>query len=127
MTCLLGNVQDIHGPNSRSQQRLVGITPRRVHDQATVVFSNSFCEGLGTLILNDISPALLTRLGNIKLVPFIVSQHRQDDIALEFWFANLSLDAAAVDGDVAKVTQQFLRPILATYQRKQFRAGKALV
>lgn len=49
MGSLLCDIEDINSSQSRSEERLMSITPGRIHDEASFVVSNSFSESLWTL------------------------------------------------------------------------------
>ena len=117
---LVRDVQQINGTNTGSEQRLVGITPGGVHDQATLVGTHGLGPSLGALLVKDLLPALSGGRRDIERLAGSVVEDRLDNVALEFGLADLALDAATVHGDIAQVSEQLLSTVLTTDQGKQF-------
>lgn len=122
MASLLGDVQEIDGTDTGSQERLVGVTPGGIHEKSTLVLADSLGEGLGALLKDDVSPSLLVRVASIDLLASRVDELRDSDLTLELGLANLALDAAAVDGNVAEVGQQLLGTVLAANEVEELRS-----
>ena len=117
---VLGNVHQVHGSDPGRKQRLMCVTPRRVHQEAPVVLSDSLGKRCCALLDDDVPPALLAGPDYVDLVPLTVRQHGHDDICLQPWLSDLSLDAASVDSDVSEVAEQFLGAVLAAKHREEF-------
>lgn len=118
---LLGNAEKVNSSDTSGKQRLVSISPGGVHEQTTLVLANGLGEGLGALLEENVSPSLLARLADIDLLTIGVDDLRENNLTLELGLANLSLDRAAVDGDVSKIGQQLLGTVLATNEVKELR------
>lgn len=119
---LLGDVQEINGTDTGSQKRLVGVTPGGIHEKSTLVVTDSLGEGLGALLKDDVSPSLLVGQAGVDLLASRVDELRDGDLTLELGLADLALDAAAVDGNVAKVSQQLLGTVLAANEVEELRS-----
>lgn len=68
----------------------MSVSPGRVHDQDTRISADGFGESLGTLLENDLAPALFAREGGIKgrsLGIFAVDEFGDDNFFLESRFA----------------------------------------
>jgi len=122
MASLFGNVEKIHGSDTSGKERLVGVTPSSVHEQASLVLADCLGKSLGALLQEDVSPALLGRLGDINLLTTGADNLGYDDVGLEFGLADLALDAATVDGYITKVGKQFLSTVLAANQIEELRS-----
>lgn len=122
MAGLLGNVEQINSTDTGGKERLMGITPGSIHEKAALVLADSLGKALGTLFEEDVSPAFLGRLRGIDLGTVGSEDLGHDDLALEFGLSNLSLDGAAVDGNVSEVGKQLLASVLAAEQVKQLRS-----
>jgi hypothetical protein len=83
----------------------MSITPGGVHEQAALVLADGFGKGFGALLQDDLAPALSGGLGHVDLLPRLIEELGDDDLALELGLADLALYAAAVDGDIAQVRQ----------------------
>ena len=81
----------------------MSITPSGVHEKTTLVFSDSLCESLWAFLDDNVSPSLLTWDTGINLLSGIIEELGHNDIALEFGLTNLTLDAAAVHGNITKI------------------------
>ena len=99
----------------------MGVTPGSVHQETALVVADSLCECLRTLLLDDVAPSLLARLGDINLGAVRADDIGDDDLALEFGLPDLALDAAPVDGNVSEVRQELLGTVLAADQVEQLR------
>lgn len=119
MAGLLGNSEQINSSHTGSQKRLMGITPGCVHQQSALVLAHSLSKRLGSLLHKDLSPTMLAWLSDIQLGAVLVEKLRNDDITLELGLADLTRDAASIDGEVAKVCQQLLCSVLAANEIEQ--------
>jgi hypothetical protein len=101
------------------------ITPCSVHNQCTRVLPNSLCECLGSVLDDDIPPSNLARHASIEWwsIHWVVAvlQPRYNNLGLEAWFANLTLDRTAVDGKVAKIREELLGTVLGLNKLEQIR------
>lgn len=116
---LWGNVEEVDCPDTGGQKRLVGIAPGCVHKKAALVVAHSLGEGLGPLVEEELPPTILARLGDVKLGAIGLKETGLDDVALELGLADLTLDAATVDGNVTEVKQQLLGTVLAADEIEQ--------
>lgn len=55
----VGDLEDVLGAEARSQQRLVGVTPRGVGDEQALVAADGLGEGLGPTVQVRLTQALL--------------------------------------------------------------------
>lgn len=94
----------------------MGITPCGVHDQASLVGTNSLCESLRTVLENDIPPTFGARGGCVDLLAAVVVNGRDGDNALELGLADLALDLATIDSEVTKVCEELLSTVLGADQ-----------
>ena len=99
------------------------ITPCSVHNQCTRILPNSLCECLGSVLDNDVPPSNLARHASIewRSVDWVVAvlQPRYNKLGLEAWFANLTLDRTAVDGEVAEIREELLCTVLGLDKLEQ--------
>lgn len=116
---LLGNVEQVNGTDTSGQERLVSITPGSVHEKASLVRANGLGKGLGALLNNNVSPALLARLADVNLGAIRADNFRDDDVALELGLTDLALDGASVDSNVTEVSKELLGSVLAAEEVKQ--------
>ena len=100
----------------------MGIAPGSVHEQAALVVTNRLGKGLGALLHKNVSPALLAGCADIDLGAIGSNKLRQNDLTLELGLANLSLDGAAVDGDITQVRKKLLSTVLAADQVEELRS-----
>ncbi len=121
MAGLLGNVEQINSTDTSGKKRLVSITPSGIHEKTSLVLANGLGKGLGALLDDDVSPALLARLADVDLGTIRSDDLRNDDVALKLGLTNLTLDGAAVDGNVAEVGEQLLASVLAAKEIKERR------
>lgn len=98
----------------------MGISPGGVHDQATLVAANCLGEGSRALFVQNILPSGGARLGDIDRSARVIEDRRGDNLTLELGLADLSLDAASVDGNISQVCQQFLGAVLASDESEEF-------
>jgi hypothetical protein len=99
----------------------MGVSPSRVHEQSTLVLADSLRESLGSLLENDVSPSLGAGCGSINLLSGGVDKLRNLDFTLELGLADLTLNAATVDGNVTEVGKQLLGEVLAANEIKELR------
>lgn len=71
---LLGNVGHVDRPEPGRKQRLVGVTPGRVHDQAAGVSPDGLGEGLGALVDDNVAPAGEAGLAGVDLLLLVVGR-----------------------------------------------------
>ena len=109
---LLGDVEQVDGSHTGSEERLMGVTPGGVHNETALVLADGLREALRTLLEEDVPPALLAWLGSVDLVTSLIGEDRDGDLALELRLANLALDLTAVDSEVTKVRKQLLGTVL---------------
>ena len=102
------------------------ITPCSIHDQCTRILPNSLCERLGSVLDDDVPPSNLARHASIEWRPIhwivAILQPRYNNLGLEAWFANLTLDRTAVDGKVAKIRKELLCAVLGLDKLEQIRS-----
>jgi hypothetical protein len=94
MACLLGDVGHVNSPEPGREQRLVGIAPGRVHDEAARVRPDGLGEGLGALINDDVAPASQAGLIGVDLLLLVV---RGDDLGPESLLLKAGRTALAED------------------------------
>jgi len=119
---LLGDIEKVNCAYAGGKQRLVGVTPGGVHEQAALVVADSFGKGLGALLENNLAPTLGARLRNVDLVSGIVQELGNDNLTLELRLTDLTLDAASVDSHVAKIGEELLSTVLAADEVEKFRS-----
>lgn len=90
----------------------MSITPGGVHDEASRVLSNSLCESGGSFLYENVAPTLLARSIHGNRLIVVVCEGRDDDIALELGFADLTLDRGSVDCEISKVLEELLGSVL---------------
>lgn len=114
MGSLLGDIGHIDCSHSGSEERLVGISPSGVHDKGALVVSNSLGESLGTLVDDDVPPALLAWNGSVDTFGgvCVVGDDGDERFGSETGFAGLTLDRGSVDSEVAQVPEQLLSSVL---------------
>jgi hypothetical protein len=102
---------------------LVGITPGRVHDQASGILANSLGERLWSLLDDDVPPALSARLSRVerRTVRVLALERWDDDLIGQAGLAGLTLDRAAVDGDITEVREDLLGTVLALNEAEEVR------
>ena len=102
------------------------ITPCSVHNQCPGILPDSLCECLGSMLDDDVPPSDLARHASIKWrsIHWIVAvlQPGNNNLSLEAWFANLTLDRTAVDGKVAKIREELLCTVLGLDKLEQVRS-----
>jgi hypothetical protein len=94
----------------------VRITPSGVHDQRAGVLTHGLGERLGTLLDDDVTPAdgaWLRCVERRACRVVAVLERWDDDVGFEARLAGLTLDGAAVDGQIAEVGKELLRAVLA--------------
>jgi hypothetical protein len=116
MASLSGNVQEVNCAHTSSQEGLMGVTPRRVHEKAPLILPDGCGKSFGAFLNKNVSPALGGRYTSINLRSRFVKEFWHDDVAFELGLSNLSFDAATVDCKVSQVRQQLLATVLATNQ-----------
>lgn len=120
---LFGDVDHVDGSQTSGKEGLVRVTPGGVHDKHTRVLAYSLCECLRTMLDDDVPPTLLARQRGVEgrtIVGILaVLELGDDDVILEAWLADLSLDGAAVDSEVAKVGEQLLSTVLTLHKLEQ--------
>lgn len=110
---LLGDVEEIDGTDSGSEERLVSIAPGSIHEQAALVLADGLGKSLRALLDENVSPTLLAGFGSINLGTVSSNDFGQDDIGLELGLADLALDRATVDSHVTQVGKKLLSSVLA--------------
>ncbi|KMU86024.1 hypothetical protein CIHG_03555 [Coccidioides immitis H538.4] len=113
MARLLCDVDQIDCSDTGGEERLVGVAPCGVHDQAALVGTDGLGERGGTLLVEDLLPPLLAGDGDVDGCSGLVDDGGHADGALELGLADLALDPAAVDGNVAEVGEELLGAVLA--------------
>src|SRR5271156_580716 len=114
--CLPGNVQEINSSDPGCKQRLVGITPGSVHQQAAFVGADRLGKCLGSFLVDDVFPSFRAWLGYVEWLTITIKESRHDNVGFGFRLTNLTLDAAPIHSDVSQVCQQLLSAILTTDQ-----------
>jgi hypothetical protein len=99
----------------------VSISPSCVHKKSTLVLTDSLGKSFGSLLEDDVSPSLGARLGGINLLSGGVDELRDLNLALELGLTDLTLDAAAIDGNVTEVGKQLLGTVLAANKVEKLR------
>lgn len=97
----------------------MGVTPGGIHQETSLVLADSLRKCFRALLNQDVSPALLAWYSGVDLVSSIIMERGKDDLSLELGLANLSLNAAAVDGNVTKIGQQLLSSVLTADEVKE--------
>jgi hypothetical protein len=120
MTSLIGDVEHINRSDSSGQKRLVGISPRCIHDETSRVLADSLGEGSWALLDNNISPALGGWYSGIDSCAICKFDFWHDDGAFKFGFADLALDLTAINCEISEIRKQFLGTILTSNEREQF-------
>jgi hypothetical protein len=100
----------------------MGISPGGVHDEATLILTDSLGKGFGTLFNDDVSPSSSARHRRINCLARIVDNLRNDDVALEFRLPDLSLNLTAVDSKISEVGEKFLGTVGAADECEKFRS-----
>jgi hypothetical protein len=122
MAGFLGDVEEVHSTDTSSEERLVSVSPRCVHQKTALVLANSLGKGLGALLNDDVAPALLARLADIELGTLRGVESGGKDLLLQLGLANLALDAATVDGNVTKVSKETLSAVLRANKVEELRS-----
>ncbi|KAG8964546.1 hypothetical protein FRC03_001650 [Tulasnella sp. 419] len=94
----------------------MSISPGSVHNQSSWIFTDSLGECFGTLLHDDVTPTNFTWDGSVEwwaIRIFTVLKSWNDDFSLDAGFADLTFDAASVDGEVSEVCQEFLSTVLS--------------
>ena len=100
----------------------MGITPGGVHEKGTLVPANGTGERLGSVADEDVPPTSGAGDGDVDALSEGVEKVGEDDLALELGVADLSLDAAAIDGNVSEVRQQLLGTVLGLQKGEERRS-----
>ena len=116
---LFSDVEHVDGSHSGSQKRLMSVSPRGIHDQATWVSTDSLSEGHWALLKEHLSETLRAWLRHIESTSARVHDLWNLDFALELGLANLALDLTAIDSQVSEVAQQLLGAVLRADQVEQ--------
>ena len=95
------------------------IAPCRIHQETAFVGANRFGKGGRTFLVDDVLPSFGAWLADVEGRPIITEKSGHDNVRFRFWFADLTLNAASINSDIAQVRQQFLSPILAPNEGKQ--------
>jgi hypothetical protein len=114
-----GNIAQIDGSYTSGQERLVSITPGCVHNEAALIGSDSLSEGSWALLVDDVLPSLSARNTHVDGLPTVVEYRGHDYVTLEFGLANLTFNAAAIDGKISEVLKQLLSTVLTADQLEQ--------
>jgi len=111
---LLGDVGHVDGTKTSREKRLVGVAPSRVHDEDAGVLADGLGEAFGTLLLDDVPPSGLARLGGVERLGLVlrVDEGRNGDLLVNADVAGLTLDRRTVNGEVSEVGEELLGAVL---------------
>lgn len=114
MCGVLGDVYEIDSTDTSGQERLMGITPGSIHDESSLVGTDSLGKSSWSLLEENVSPSVGWWDVDINGVTLGVLEGWEDDLSLELWLSNLSFDAGAVDGNVSEVGKELLGSVLGS-------------
>ena len=109
---LLGNGEQIGGPHTGSEERLMGVTPGRVHDKTSLVGADGLGEAFGAIVEDNVPPALRAGCRCVDSFPLEIVELGDLDLAPEFGLTNLALDLATVDGKLSEISEELLGSVL---------------